>query len=70
MDAQSIERRFASHVGVEGMKYDAHTVERAVKIQRSLSTLGAVEYLKAHGVEGTVIYRVLTSGGRRDIGQD
>ena len=70
MDTMSIERRFALHTGSQGVKYDARTVECALKVQRSASTASAVEYLKSQGVEGTVIFRVLSNGGRREAGED
>ena len=68
MNAVSNERRFALHASPRGASYDAQTVERALKVQRSANTTSAVEFLKACGVEGSVIYRVLSNGGRRDLG--
>lgn len=67
MNAPAIERRFSSHTGAGGAQYDACIVERALKVQRSASTVSAVEYLKNRGVDAAVICRVLTSCGRRDV---
>ena len=64
----SIERRSAMHAGTGGLRYDARAVECALKVQRSASTVSAVEYLKARGVDAIVIIRVLTGPARRDIG--
>jgi len=41
--------------------YDAATVEQALAIQADAGTASAVEYLKAHDVEGSVIEQVLSS---------
>ncbi|KQQ97540.1 hypothetical protein [Massilia sp. Leaf139] len=67
MDAPFNERRRASHTSHGGVRYDACTVERALKVQRSASTVSAVEYLKSRDVDAAVICRVLTSCGRRAI---
>lgn len=69
MNAPAIERRFSSHTGAGGARYDACVVERALKVQQSSSTVSAVEYLKSRGVDATVICRVLTSCGRRGVGK-
>lgn len=68
MNAPAIERRSPSHTGTSGAEYDACIVERALKVQRSASTVSAVEYLKNRGVDAAVICRVLTSSGRRIAG--
>lgn len=67
MNATAIERRSSSHTGTGGAQYDACIVERALTVQRSASTVSAVEYLKSRGVDAAVIVRVLTSSGRRIV---
>jgi hypothetical protein len=67
MNAPAIERRFPSHTGAGGDRYDTCIVERALKVQRSASTVSAIEYLKSRGVDAEVIVRVLTSNGRRIV---
>ena len=67
MNAPAIERRLPSHTGAGGARYDACIVECALKVQRSASTVSAIEYLKSRGVDAEVIVRVLTSSGRRVV---
>jgi hypothetical protein len=44
-------------------------VQQALRIQASLGTASAVEYLKAHGVEHAIIRKVLSSHLVRDGGR-
>ena len=69
MNTVSNERRFPRHAGARGASYDAQTIECALKVQRSANTSSAVEFLKARGVAGSVICRILSKGGRRQVGE-
>ncbi len=44
----------------------AEAVREAIGLQACLGTVGAVEYLKAHGINGAVIGRVLSGGQVRE----
>lgn len=69
MNTVSNERRFPRHTGARGASYDAQTIESALKVQRSASTSSAVEFLKSRGVAGSVICRILSKGGRRQVAE-
>jgi hypothetical protein len=62
MQTQPIERRHPALMANPPLGTDRSSiVRRGMLIQVSLGTIGAVEFLKAHDVEGAVIGRVLTS---------
>lgn len=46
-----------------------HLVRQAVVLQAAFGTRGAVEYMKAHRVQGAVIGRVLSGGAIRALDQ-
>jgi hypothetical protein len=73
MQTRLIERRDPASMANPPLGKDrSGIVRRGMLIQESLGTIGAVEFLKAHDVEGTVIGRVLTSRQVRfdDRGRD
>jgi hypothetical protein len=73
MQTQPIERRQPASMTNPPLSTDrSGIVRRGMLIQESLGTIGAVEFLKAHDVEGAVIGRVLTSRQVRfdDRGRD
>lgn len=53
--------RSAACNAAERLAYDAHIVEHALRVQKSCNTPSAVEYLKAQGVAGRTIHRILLS---------
>ena len=67
MNATLNERRSASHIGGTGVRYDACTIAQALEVQKTSNIPSAVEYLKARGVDGTVIRRVLSGDAVRDV---
>jgi hypothetical protein len=65
MDIHYPERRSASRLGHRGCRFDAATVRDGLAIQRHTNTRSAAEYLKAKGVDPSVIVRVLSSHSLR-----
>lgn len=67
METLQAERRAVRHLPHEytGPIDDERVVRQAIALQASMGTRGAVEFLKAYGVHGTVIGRVLSGGAIR-----
>jgi hypothetical protein len=61
MNIQHTDRRASDRQSEYGAKFDANAVRHGLAVQRRLNTSSAVEYLKANGVDGAVINRVLSS---------
>lgn len=64
MTTPTIDRRAAGPVAdAASSESDAtRIVQQGLLIQACLGTIGAVEFLKAHRIDGAVIQRVLTGG--------
>lgn len=67
METLQAERRAARHFPLEhsGPIEDERVVRQAIALQASMGTRGAVEFLKAYGIHGAVIGRVLSGGAIR-----
>lgn len=59
MNTTREERRYQRQ-GMPGLASTDELVRHGMALQSSTGTVGAIEYLKAHGVQAAVIQRVLT----------
>lgn len=68
METLQVDRRKLPSSACESsnLSEHAHLVTQAIVLQASIGTLGAVEYMKAHKIQGAVIGRVLSGGAIRE----
>jgi hypothetical protein len=60
MVIQNIDRRHDGAAAGSNAQPMSEIVTTSLLVQRRTGTIGAIEYLKAHGVHGAVIQRVLS----------
>jgi hypothetical protein len=72
MEMLSMDRRTTSSqvFAASGRGQQKDIVKQGIRLQASLGTIGAIEYLKARDISGAVITRVLADGRLRKEDRD